>query len=357
MHKKTSLLSIFLIFFTSCLPLIKGKEKLPPYHYRGYATCRETREEALRVAYLEAVRSIAEEVGVRVEAEFIQVTREKGEEIEAEVIDHIKGKTGFTLHGVKRVKENVKKNGNCYDAEVVVKISPEEIERAREEWEKYQEELLEEAKKCIEEGDRKKEEGNVIEACIHYEAARKILKDLSLAEAEAKLALVEEMLKKFNNPWVFMMELEGNGEIIEGLSLVDENDRELPSYLKIGERFKLRLTLKESTYVYVIVYDRPYKKEEKGGFRMIFPNVYSSDNLFSPGTHLFPPGDVYFEAEPPEGWNYMKVIATFVPLELPPRSSFPYYPLSPEYVNSLLLKLEDMEFDSAEEEFNIGVEE
>ena len=80
--------------------------------------------------------------------------------------------------------------------------------------------------------------------------------------------------------------------------------------LKTGKWFKLEVDLKQRSYIYVIGFDT-----ETQGFYFIYPGIDESANLYS-GRVIIPRAeDVAFQAVPPAGFNWTKVIATRKPVE------------------------------------------
>jgi len=351
--------TLLLILLTlSCVPTFVIKEpewihkSLPPGYYRGVATCKQTEEDAINDARKDALKKILDELGIGVDVEYNRERTEENGKVNIIIKDRLYAKARGWIRGVREKEVYPRRRqtneGYCYDAWVLVYIPEEEIKRAKEQLENYNKKVLEEAQKLMKKGETFEREGNYGRACIIYEGVNKLLNEVSVPEANILKPLVEEKLKALGKDISSQfIHLQGNSSIIEDVEMLRYPDGvSLPFYIPEGEKLYVQVVLKRNAYVYLINYDITNSE-----FRIVFPNEYHKNNLMREGIHTLPPSlsngeDVVLVAEPPFGENYLKVIATYRRLDLPPIDDTPYHLLSSASITDILHQLRGSSFDA-----------
>lgn len=328
--KVSSYILILLFFLSGCAsaprklatkkpPWVTGE--LSKYEFRGIATNKRTREGAEHDAFSNGVRQIMESIGIRVASEYESKRREKGDLFEIEVKSRLRAKSRAVLSGVRlketywvekeEIIEGVRKY--FYDAWVLVGIPEEEYERAKRGNEEYERSIIEEAKRLLIESE-KAEKDDSWRAYCNYKTILEFLDEVGKPEVggiRVRVLSGLNRLKRFENPMVELMELKSSYQLIEAY-LVDVYGKRLPfpASLDEGEKVKLSIKIKESSYIYIINYDKTNNL-----LYLLFPNKYDRDNYLT-GDGVYPK-ESFFEAEKPGGLNFIKVIASSVPLEVP----------------------------------------
>lgn len=353
---------IFIFIFT-CAPFKTTKKpewvdgRLASYHYRGIATNRSTKEEAIKEARKNAIRNIMEEVGISIESEFERKRSEKGNEIYIEFKDRLRAESKGWLRGVKELNVYTKKSKDIegYDAWILISIPPGEIERARKQLKEYEKETIKEASCNFDRAEELEKENDFENATIYYNSVLTLLKEINNPESKNLKAKASEKIKRFDNVGVRFMQLTGNTNIIEYAKIIYYYDRTpAPVFLNTADKILLKTNLNREAYVYIINWDR-----ETNEFRLLFPNKYERENLVSPGEMIFPPqkgeekDDVSFVAEPPMGWNYLKVIASYTLIEIPSFEKEPYLLLSKSDLFEFIFKLSETSYDIEDIQFGI----
>jgi hypothetical protein len=307
----------------------KPATKKPPWvtgelgkcEFRGIATGKRTREGAEHDAFGNGVRKIMESIGIRVASEYESKRREKGDLFEIEVKSRLRAKSRAVLSGVRlketywvekeELIEGIKKY--FYDAWVLVGIPEEEYEKAKRRNEEYERSIVEEAKRLLIESE-KAEKNNPWRAYCNYKTILEYSGEVGKPKAGGIRVRAQSGLRRlarFENPMVELMELKSSYELTE-VCLVDVYGKRLPipTSLDEGEKVKLSIKIKEPSYLYIINYDKTNNL-----LYLLFPNRYDRDNYLT-GDGVYPK-ESFFETEKPGGLNFIKVIASSVPLEIP----------------------------------------
>lgn len=295
--------------------------ELSQYEFRGVATNKRTMEGAEHDAFSNGVRQIMESIGIRVESEYESKRSEKGDLFEIEIKSRLRAKSRAVLSGVRlkethwvekeEIIEGIKKY--FYDAWVLIEIPEEEYERAKRGNEEYEKSITEEAKRLLIESEEA-EKDDPWRAYSNYKTLLEYLGEVGKPEVGGMQVRAESglnRLKRFENPIVELMELKSSYELIEAY-LIDIYGKKLsiPASLDEGEKVKLSIKIKEPSYIYIINYDKTNNL-----LYLLFPNKYDRDNYLK-GDGVYPK-ESFFEAERPGGLNFIKVIASSVPLEIP----------------------------------------
>jgi len=328
--KVSSYILILLFFLSGCASAPrKLATKKPPwvtgelgkYEFRGIATSKRTREGAEHDAFSNGVRKIMESIGIRVASEYESKRREKGNLFEIEVKSRLRAKSRAVLSGVRLKKthwiekeeiiEGIKKY--FYDAWVLIEIPEEEYEKAKRRNEEYERSIVEEAKRLLIESE-KAEKNDPWRAYCNYRTILENLGEVGKPEVGGMQVRAQSGLRRlarFENPMVELMELKSSYKFIE-VYLVDVYGKKLsiPTSLDEGEKVKLGIETEEPSYIYIINYDKTNNL-----LYLLFPHKYDRDNYLT-GDGVFPK-ESFFEAEKPGGLNFIKVIASSVPLEVP----------------------------------------
>jgi len=352
-----------LIIFLNCVSsnVLKKPEwangPLPPNRYRGLSTNRVSEEEAIKEARNDAIKKVMEEVRISITAEFERKRSEDAEGIVLEFKDNLRGKTKGQIKGIKEIGfySMKSRNGKGYDAWVLISIPSNEIERVRDELKVFESGIIKEAILNFAMAEEFEKENDFENAIIYYNSVLRLLKGIESPEGENLKAKASEKIKRIDNVLVQLMQLEGNTDIIKDSKLVySQSKMPAPVLLKIGDKILLKTELNKEAYVYILSWDK-----ETEEFRLLFPNKFSKrNNFFSDGEMFFPAtaeGEkaVCFEAEPPEGWNYIKVIASSEELEIPPFEKEPYLSLKKTFLFEFIFKLNETSFDAEEVQFGI----
>ncbi|MCG2676858.1 DUF4384 domain-containing protein [bacterium] len=300
-------------------PWVTGE--LGKYEFRGLATGKRTREGAEHDAFSNGVRQIMESIGIRVASEYESKRREKGDLFEIEVKSRLKAKSRAVLSGVRlketywiekeEIIQGIKKY--FYDAWVLIEIPEEEYEKAKRGNEEYERSIVEEANRLLIES-AKTEKDDPWRAYCNYKTILEFLDEVGKPEVggiRVRVLSGLNRLKRFENPMVELMELKSSYELTE-VCLVDVYGKRLfiPTSLDEGEKVKLSIKIKEPSYIYIINYDKTNNL-----LYLLFPNKYDRDNYLT-GDGVYPK-ESFFEAEKPGGLNFIKVIASSEPLEVP----------------------------------------
>lgn len=353
------ILVLFFNFF--CTKALKKPEwttaTLPDNHYKGISINRPTEEEALKDARNNAIKKIMEEIGISLVSEFERKRSEDAEGVNVEFKDNLRGKTKGQLKGIKeRNYFTMKsKNGVGYDAWVLISIPPGEIKRSRDKLKEFEYRTVKEANMNFAMAEELEKKSDFENATIYYNSVLKILEEIETPEAKNLKIKALEKIKRIDNVSVRFMQLVGNTDIIKDSRLVYcQNKTPAPVLLKIGDKILLKTELKKEAYVYIISWDR-----ETEEFRLLFPNkFFRGDNFFSAGELLFPiteeeQSKICLEAEPPAGWNYLKVIACSKAQEIPPFREKPYLSLTKTFLFDFISNLNEVSFDAEEVQFGI----
>lgn len=302
--------------------------KLGEYEFIGIATGKIRQEDAENDAFNNAVRKIAERIGIRVKAEFAEFERfekksEKGEGTNVYEIDiksRIKSESRATLSGVKRKEVYREKYGKTvegkkryyYDMWVLVEISPKDYERAKERNEKYEKSIIEGADKLLQEAEAV-EHSDGWRAYCNYETALKYLEEVATPEAAELKVRTDAGLKRlsrFENPRIELMELKGQRDLMDAYLMNVWGEELYEPSLNEGEKVRVKMNIKYPSYIYIINYDNKKKL-----LYLIFPNRYDKDNYLKKDG-LYPEKSC-FEAEKPAGLNFIRVIASSEQLDIP----------------------------------------
>lgn len=315
---KIFFLSMAIMCFFGCSSLRnKGgfqdwvKKEPSPNCRIGYSTGSSIPDHALSKAFEDALRKFLEEIGIRVKAEYEEMESVEGNLYDVNIRSKTETKAKGTLRNVRRVKEHFEKSSKkveSYDAWVLVCLPEGEIERAREEIREFNEKLLNEAMTLFNNAYKlEKTEPSVALSC--YEDILRKLEDVDSPEAITFSAIVRARLKevqKQEDLFVKILTLKGNREIIKDAELVDNNGHPAGEWIDVGHWYKLRISLKDRSFVYLLDYDDKSKE-----MLILFPNQFEKENFIKEG--FYPSSeDVYFEAREPAGLNRLIVIASDV---------------------------------------------
>ena len=293
---------ILLILFLK----LPGWVKAPPsYHYVGVAE-HSRLDSALILATTNAIKEVIKALGVKIETEF--ETRELSQKGNYDV--KIKGRTmerarGY-ISGVKRVAYHDERVKNGFRVWAMVRVNPEDFEKAKREIEESNKRLREYAQKLIEEAKEKEKRKDFYGAFLNYKAVLDVCKEIDAKELE-KIAQIdiENLLEVAGKD--ILLEIKPEDFRLKEVYLVDLNGDKIPNQIKIGKDIKIKVKIAKPSYIYILSYD---KEEER--FYWILPCIYEKENFFTGDVIL--PQKIKIKAVPPAGRNEILIFATDKPV-------------------------------------------
>jgi len=324
--------------------------------YKGIATNMGSIEEARNGAVKDAMSKISEEIGVRVLSSFEVEKAEDGGELDVRVDSKITTKAKAELKGLKVLGTYVEKHKvkdkeglYYYNGFALLRIPEGEIKKARRRIVEYDQKILNEAEKLWTNAE-KKEDRYPYYALCNYRSIVEMLKDVDLPGAKRLLLQSEnkkDYLEEIKDPMIELENLSGCKDIIGQVIMLDSYNSPIKDgIIDVGEGIRFELNLKDSSYIYVIGYDKETKEA-----RLLFPNAFEEGN-FTAGRNIYPEVSE-FKAELPCGSNTIFLIASLVRLNIPPFGRFGYSSLNNPMLWKFIKKLRENKFDLSKVDFYI----
>jgi len=328
--------------------------------YKGIATNMGSLEEARNGAVKDAMSRISEEIGVRVLASFEVEKSEDGGELDVRVDSKITTKAKAELKGLKVLGSYVEKHKvkdkeslYCYNGFALLRIPEGEVTKARRRIAEYNQKIFNEAEKLWDDAEKKENKYPYYALC-NYRSIVDMLKNIDLPVAKRLLLQSEnkkDYLEEIKDPMIELENLLGCKDIIRRVIMLDSYNSPIKDgIIDVGEGIRFELDLKDSSYIYVIGYDKETKEA-----RFLFPNAFEEGNLTA-GKKIYPEVSE-FKAEPPCGSNTIFLIASLVRLNIPPFGRFGYSSLNNPMLWKLIKELKENKFDLSKVDFYIRRQE
>jgi len=284
-------------------------------YFRGVATHKSRLEEGLNDAFANGVQQIVELLGIKGERKYDRERSEQGivihDYIHMSARAEVKGVREVDNYWEKHAEEDKEKVDYYWNVWVLLSWPKEEYEKTKTEIEDYISEVSRIASSRYEAGKRHEETGKTIEAYGDYNEVKRLLKEIPEnreVELRSNVRVALKRLESSDNPELHLVNLKNTGNFLGEIKPMTSEEKVLkvPSGVKVGDHLKIKIEVKQPSYIYVIGYDKTNSL-----VYMLYPNRYETNNFVGLSGFICPSGeDMWITAIRPLGYNFVKIIAT-----------------------------------------------
>jgi len=362
MKSKILVILTFLLLLVNCISKSakksewwRGSDYPGQNRYAGVGVLSASQKETYESARKDAVNKIVNEIGVRVKSEFLESIEEKGENLDVYTKSMTQTEGTAFIEGLTIVAEHMEKinkdGETLYRAHVLLRIPPGEIEKARRRRKEFELKMINKAQEKLDNA-RKLQDRHPYSAKLELRTAVRMLTGIENEEGKAlktETQTLLESIERTGDPMVKLDNMESSSMIMEKQpSIVDVYGNDYKSsVLNLKDRIRIKVSVEEPAYLYIIGYDLSTKEP-----RLLYPNKIEKNNFVK--DEVIYPENSCFNVEPPGGSNTIYIIVSEDKVEIPAFGRQNYITFTDSGLWNFIHSLEKTQFDIKKVDFYIN---